>query len=54
MIFPKNIPSDPTFQEAKEMDGNGFRIFPLHSMVPREEQDRGEPFIGLSFDGPVG
>ena len=22
------------------MDGNGFRIFALHSMVPREEQDR--------------
>ena len=54
MIFPNNIPSDPTFKEAKEMDGNGFRIFPLHSMVPREEQDLGEPFIGLSFGGPVG
>ncbi|CAL1126910.1 unnamed protein product [Cladocopium goreaui] len=27
------------WQEAKEMDGNGFRIFPLHSMVPREEQE---------------
>jgi hypothetical protein len=68
-FYPITFPVNPQFvddlpnkypirshleEEAKEMDGNGFRIFPLHSMVPREEQDRGEPFIGFSFDGPVG
>lgn len=26
-------------KEAKELENRGFRIFPLHSMVPREEQE---------------
>ena len=43
------LPSLPAFQEAKGLEDRNFRCFPLHSMVPREEQD-----VASSRVGPTG